>query len=210
MRIMRSLSSGAFTAAIILGTMMLSARPAAAHCDTLGGPVIATARLALEKGDVTPVLKWVKPDKEAEIEAAFAKVLAVRKLSPEAMEMADTYFFETLVRIHREGEGAPYTGLKPAGAVEPAVAMADKALETGSVDQLADAISKHVTEGIRERFAKAYEARKHADESVQAGREFVEAYVQFTHYAERLHLDATTGVEHHGETEGESAPAHKH
>ncbi|HUF76053.1 MAG TPA: DUF6448 family protein [Longimicrobiales bacterium] len=210
MRIMRSLSSGALTAAIVLGATIASAPPAAAHCDTLGGPVIATAELALEKSDVTPVLKWVKPDKEAEIKAAFSKALAVRKLSPEATEMADTYFFETLVRIHREGEGAPYTGLKPAGAVEPAVAMADKALESGSVDQLAGAISKHAAEGIRERFVKAYEARKHADESVQSGREFVEAYVQFTHYVERLHLDATTGVDHHSEPEGQPAPAHQH
>jgi len=67
-----------------------------------------------------------------------------------------------------------------------------------------------VAEGIRERFVKAYEAKKHADESVQAGREFVEAYIGFTHYVERLHLDATTGVEHHGKAEGEPAPVHKH
>ena len=210
MRNVRSLSSGALAAGIVLGAAMLSARPAAAHCDTLGGPVVATAKLALEKGDVTPVLKWVKPENEAEIKAAFAKALAVRKLGPEAKEMADTYFFETLVRIHREGEGAPYTGLKPAGAVEPAVAMADKALETGSVDQLAGALSKHVVEGIRERFVQALEAKKHADESVKAGREFVEAYVGFTHYVERLHLDATTRLGHHDKAVGEPASAHRH
>jgi len=205
----RSLTTGLLAAGLLLAAL-LAPRPASAHCDTLGGPVIATATAALEKGDITPVLKWVKPDKEGEIKAAFARTLAVRKLSAEAREMADMYFFETLVRIHREGEGAPYSGLKPAGAVEPAVAMADKALESGNVDQLAGAIGKHAAEGIGTRFAKAFEAKQHADESVAAGREFVEAYVQFTHYVERLHTDITGDVEHHGETKGEAPPAHQH
>jgi hypothetical protein len=40
--------------------------------------------------------------------------------------------------------------------------------------------------------------QKHADESIEAGREYVEAYVVFTHYVERLYNDATAKVEHHG------------
>jgi hypothetical protein len=196
------------TLALVVAVLM--PRSTSAHCDTLGGPVVTTAKQALEKGDVTPVLKWVKPAQEAEIRAAFGRTLAVRKLGPEAKEMADMYFFETLVRIHREGEGAPYTGLKPAGAVEPAVALADQALEIGNVDHLTSAISAHVVAGIKERFARAFETKKHANESVAAGREFVEAYVQFTHYVERLHLDATTSVEHHGEAAGEEQAAHGH
>jgi len=185
-------------------------RVVSAHCDTLAGPVVTTAKEALDKGDVTPVLKWVSPAHEAEIRAAFARTLAVRKLGPEAKEMADMYFFETLVRIHREGEGAPYTGLKPAAAVEPVVAMADKALESGDVDQLAGVIATHVAHGIKERFARALEAKKHADESVAAGRTFVEAYVQFMHYAERLDNDATTSVAHHGTDTGEEPDSHGH
>jgi hypothetical protein len=161
--------------------------------------VVAAAEIALERGDVTPALKWIRPEHEGEIRAVFAHVLAVRQLGPEARDMADRYLFETLVRIHREGEGAPYTGLKPAGAVDPAVAMADQALEDGSVDRLVDALSGHVAAGIRERYARATEARKHADDSVEAGREFVEAYVQFTHYVEGLHLLATSESAHHGE-----------
>jgi hypothetical protein len=107
-----------------------------AHCDTMDGPVVKAAQAALEKGNVTPVLKWVKPPQEADVRAAFQKTLAVRGLGREARDLADQYFFETLVRLHREGEGAPYTGLKPAGAVEPVVAAADKALEAGSVEEL--------------------------------------------------------------------------
>jgi hypothetical protein len=183
-----------------------------AHCDTLDGPVVKTAKAALDKGDVTPILKWVKKDHEKEIKDLFQKTLIVRTKGKEAKELADMYFFETLVRIHRAGEGAPYTGLKPAGAVEPAVLEADKALESGSVDKLVKLVTETSAKGIRERFHKAYEAKKHADHNVEAGRAFVEAYVQFTHYVERLHMDAASEPEHlHGEhkkVEGETHHQH--
>ena len=170
-----------------------------AHCDTLDGPVVKTAKAALEKGDVTAILKWIKKDDEKEIKDLFQKTLIVRSKGKEAKELADMYFFETLVRIHRAGEGAPYTGLKPAGEVEPAVLEADKALESGSVDNLVKLVTETSAKGIRELFQKAYEAKKHADHNVNAGREFVEAYVQFTHYVERLHMDAASESEpHHG------------
>lgn len=168
-----------------------------AHCDTLDGPVVKTAKTALEKGDVTPILKWIKKENEKEIKSLFQKTLVVRSKGKEAQELADMYFFETLVRIHRAGEGAPYTGLKPAGDVEPAVLEADKALEIGSVDNLVRLVTDASAKGIRERFRKAYEAKKHADHNVEAGREFVEAYVQFTHYVERLHTDAASESNHH-------------
>jgi len=162
-------------------------REALAHCDTLDGPVVATARTALEKGDITPVLKWVRPEDENEIKAAFSKTLAVRGKGPEARELADMYFFETLVRIHRAGEGAAYTGLKPGEAIDPAVALADKALESGSADKLVEVLTNAMAKGIRERFQHAGETKKHADDSVAAGSKFVEAYVIFTHYVEGLH-----------------------
>ncbi len=107
-----------------------------AHCDALDGPVIIEARLALEKGDVTPLLKWVTKEHEDYISNAFVQTLAVRTKGKEAGELADRFFFETLVRVHRAGEGAPYTGLKPAGTITPAVAAADKAILAGSVDKL--------------------------------------------------------------------------
>ena len=168
-----------------------------AHCDTMDGPVIIEAKAALEKGDVTPVLKWVGPDQEAEIRAAFAKTLAVRSLGAEARELADTYFFENLVRLHRAGEGAPYTGLKPAGEVEAPVAAADRAITDGAVDELAREIGQAAESGVRDHFAHLMEARAHKDESVEAGREYVEAYVTFVHYVEGLHNTITGGVEHH-------------
>lgn len=182
-----------------------------AHCDTMDGPVVKTAQAALEKGDVMAVLKWVKPGHEAAIRDAFKKTLAVRGLGKDARDLADRYFFETLVRLHREGEGAPYLGLKPAGAVEPVIAASDKALEAGSVDKLSQEISQLVAEGIRHRFAEALEKKRHADESVAAGREFVRSYVEFTHYVERLHADATSQAAHEPATETPDAHGeHQH
>jgi len=182
---------------MILGSMFLFANSIYAHCDTLDGPVVENARKALASGDVTPLLKWVAADDEQMIRTAFQKTLDVRKLGVQARDLADMYFFETLVRIHRAGEGAPYTGLKPGTAVDPAVALADKALETGSVDKLVNILTDASAKGIRERFHRALETRKHADESVAAGREFVEAYVIFTHYVEGLHTMIKSETGHH-------------
>jgi len=106
------------TGLIAVTVVLLVASPenASAHCDTLNGPVVTAARVALQRGDVTPVLKWVKSTEEREVRDAFRRTMAVRGASAEARDLADLYFFETLVRLHRQGEGEPYTGLKPAGA----------------------------------------------------------------------------------------------
>ena len=176
-----------------------AAATAAGHCDTMDGPVVKDARAALEKGDVTQVLKWVQKDKEGEIRQAFQKTLVVRTKGPEAKELADAYFFETLIRVHREGEGAPYTGLKPAGTpLEPGVAEGDKSLDTGAADELVKAATDAVAAGIKHRHAEALEARKHASESVETGRKFVAAYVEFIHYVERIFADAKGGAHSHG------------
>jgi hypothetical protein len=196
-----------FVVTAVLG-VLLTTRPVLAHCDTADGPVVAAAKVALAKGDITPVLKWVRPEAEPEIRAAFARALAVRGKGPEAQALADQFFFENLVRIHRAGEGAPYTGILPTGTpIEPAIALADQSLDSGNADKLVKAMTHHVEEGIRERFARAAAAKKMADASVDAGREFVEAYVEFTHYVERLHLDATTSATHHA---GAPAASHEH
>jgi len=183
---------------------------AVAHCDTLDGPVVITAKAALEKGDITPALKWIRKEDEKKVGELFNKTLAVRKQNKEAKELADMYFFETLVRIHRAGEGAPYTGLKPAGSVEPSIAAADKALESGSADNLVKLVTDAAAKGIRERFELAKESKKHAEHGVEAGRKFVEAYVEFTHYVERLHMDAAGPSGHSVKPEATGAGGHQH
>ena len=184
-------------ALVIFEILFLYSINARAHCDTLDGPVVESARHALTTGDVTPVLKWISTDDEQLIRTTFQYTMEVRKLGGQAQKLADMYFFETLVRIHRAGEGAPYTGLKPGAEVDPAIALADKALESGSVDKLVGVLTDATAKGIRERFSRALETKKHGDESVAAGREFVEAYVIFTHYVEGLHASVKGGAEHH-------------
>jgi len=175
--------------ALLFGGLFVWPYAAQAHCDTLNGPVVGAAKEALAKKDITPVLKWIKPENEAEVREVFKKARAVRGKGPEAQDLADTYLVETLVRIHRAGEGAPYTGLK-ADEIEPPVAAADKALETGKVEELVKLVTANVADGIRDRFKDTLEKKKHAGESVEAGRKFVEAYVLFTHYVERIYVDA--------------------
>jgi hypothetical protein len=159
---------------------------ASAHCDTLDGPVVSAARLALQQGKIQPVLKWVKTDAEAELRTAFAQALKVRAAGGESRELADRYFFETLVRLHRAGEGAAYTGLKPAGSVEEPIAAADEAIVKGSADQLGAMLSNHLAAGIRERFARVSEAKAHAEDSPEAGRRYVAAYVEYVHFVEAV------------------------
>lgn len=189
-----------------LGTLVVGT--AQAHCDTTGGPVIPEAQAALQNGDVTPVLKWVKKEHETEIKDAFAKALAVRTKGPEAQELADRYFLETLVRIHRAGEGAPYAGIKDE-PVAPIVALSDKALAEGSADEMVKKIAGHIAAAIKEKHAKAVEAQAHKDESVEAGRAFVEAYVTYMHFVEGIHA-AVMGPAAHRPEGAAVADAHKH
>jgi hypothetical protein len=156
----------------------------------MSGPVIKDARDAITKGDVTPVLRWVSPQGEEEVRAAFARTMEVRKAGGKAQELADTWFFENLVRVHRAGEGAPYTGLKETSEEEPAIAAADKALKSGSDEALLKLVTEKVREGIHHRFVETLERQKGAGKSVEAGREFVESYVQFIHYGEGIYLAA--------------------
>lgn len=182
---------------------LLIASPAFAHCDSMDGPVVEDAKRALETRDVTPVLKWVTAEDEDQIHRAFEMALAVRHESDVAMQVADRYFYETVIRVHRASEGEGFTGLKPAGSVEPTIVAADRALEDGSVEPLAEELASAIRHGVEERFAEAYEKRQAAEDSVTRGREYVEAYVQFTHFAEQAHhLVETAAGDPHRETLG--------
>lgn len=161
--------------------------PAVAHCDTLDGPVVAAARKALDTGNVNLVLIWVQKRDEAEIRNHFQKTAAVRKMGGQAKELADMYFFETLVRLHRAGEGAGYTGLKPAGKIEPPIAAADKSLETGQLKEVAHLISSRMEKGLHGHFEDVMKKKKYDPKDVAAGRTFASAYVEYTHYVERLY-----------------------
>lgn len=159
-----------------------------AHCDGLDGPVVKAAQQALTTGNVNLVLGWVQKQDEGEIKSVFQKTLAVRKLGPQAKELADMYFFETLVRLHRASEGAPYTGLKPAGRdIGPAIPAADKAIESGSVKPLLKILTDALNDGVRERFKEVSAKKKFKPDDVEAGRAYVKAYTAFVEYVERIY-----------------------
>lgn len=165
------------------------AAPAAfAHCDWIKGPVVADARAALAKGDVAPVLKWVTAADEPEIRRAFARTLAARAGGEDARDVADQWFFETLVRVHRASEGEPFAGLKGADYEPDAgIEMADHALEASSLAEVEKSLTAALTSELQKRFAAVTEAKKHAGESVAAGRRFVHAYAEFIHFVEEVH-----------------------
>lgn len=196
------MNRSSWTGAALFAAVLLSGSSVFAHCDGMDGPVVTAARQALESGEVNRVLMWVREADEAEIRQAFEHTLAVRKLSTEARQLADLYFFETLVRVHRAGEGAPYTGLKPAGRdIGPAIPAADRALESGSADALLDSLTRAVRDGVHERFARAAARHEFDPHDLAAGRSYVAAYVDFIHYVERVHQAATNPDQAHPHAE---------
>jgi hypothetical protein len=177
---------------------MMVPSPATAHCDGLDGPVVTLARGALETGNVNLVLPWVPTEGEPEIRRAFDHTRSVRQLGPEAKSLADTFFFETLVRVHRASEGAPYTGLKPAGLDRgPAIPAADKALERGSTEAVEKLLTDAIRKGLREHFYAAMSQKQFAPNDVAAGRRYVAAYVPYIHYVEGLWEAATKSASGH-------------
>jgi hypothetical protein len=168
----------------------------------MDGPVVAAARKALEAQDVNFALAYVPESGEAEVRSAFEKVLRARKAAPAAREVADLYFFETVVRIHRAGEGAPYTGLKPAGLDEgPVIPLAEKAIETGSPDALIGALTDTLRQQVGHRFEHMMHLRDYAPDEVARAREYVEAMLGLQVYSHQLYraMKADPHEGHHGE-----------
>jgi hypothetical protein len=169
----------------ILSMLILSTNVTFAHCDTMDGPLIADARKAMGQNNVNYVLKWVSAANESEIRDAFNLVMKVKVLSPEAKELSEKYFFDTLVRIHRAGEGEPFTGVKPTGTpIDDKVLADDKSIEIGNLSPLKNMVSKDILQELTKRFNKVMSLKNFDVNSVAAGREYIEAYVQFFKFAE--------------------------
>lgn len=171
------------------------------HCDSLDGPVISAAREALVTEDVNVVLPFVPEEAEDEVRATFARLLPVRGLGPEAREVADQLFFETVVRLHRAGEGAPYTGLKPAGlSVGPVIPLAERAVESGSVEQLADFLGSVLRDQLKHRLDAVHELGTHRTDSLDDERRYVHAVLGLQVYSHHLYQAMTAG-DHEGGTQ---------
>lgn len=171
------------------------------HCDTRDGPVVKACKKALETGNVNYALIWVPADSEPELKAAFEKTLKARKTGKNARDLADDWFFETAIRLHRAGEGASFTGMKPAGLDEgPVVPKAEKAIKTGDSDEVIHFIVHAVEEDLRNRFEHAMRTKKYDVNDVEAGRAFIQAYINFVVYSHHLYMSIMGGGdrgEHH-------------
>jgi len=173
------------------------------HCDTMDGPVVKAAKMALKTGNVNLILPWVPKKAEAELKKAFAKTRKARKLGKGAADVADYWFFETAVRLHREGEGAPYTGLKPAGLDwGPVVPRAEKAIEKGNPKEAVDFIVHTVEKELQKRFKHAMAKKKYDVNDVDAAREYVRANLGFVLYSHHLYTNVMGGAEHGEEGTG--------
>lgn len=174
-----------------------------AHCDTADGPAVTDGRRALETGNVNFALKWIQADAEAELVEVFKEAVAVRKLGPQAAEVADRLFLETLVRLHRMGEGVGFTGIQPTGAkVDPVVVAADRALDTADDRELMALAPAARRDELHRRFQVALGKKAFDVDNVHAARDFVAAYVSFFKFAE--------GEDHaHGHA-ANAAHAHHH
>jgi hypothetical protein len=171
-------------------------RAAAAHCDTMDGPVVLAGQKALDTGKLDEALVWVPKESESELRALFKKIMTARKkgTSTEVLDLLERYFLETLVRIHRTGEGEPYTGIRPAGTkIEPAIVAADGAIAEGSVEDLTKALGGEIAKGLRTRFAAVQESRDW--KTVAGGRAFVRSYTEYLEYVEKV-AAAVHGAEH--------------
>lgn len=175
------------------------------HCDSMDGPVVLAARRALEANDPNVALAYVKAEGEPEVLEAFQRTIAAHNGNQAANELADLYFLETLVRVHRAGEGAAYTGLKPAGlGFGPVVPVAERAVESGSPDQLIRVLTDKVRDEVVERLGRAMVLKEHASEGVAAAREYVEATLGLEVWSHKLYGCASAGPhDEHGE-------AHEH
>ena len=188
---------------IVFGSllMLFAALPASAHCDSYDGPVIKDATRALETNNVNLVLKWITDEQDQEIIPLFNKTYSLKNGDKEIYAIVEKHFFETLVRLHRETEGAPYTGLKPAGTTKQIIQMTDKALNDGNVDDFLVKLNSHIDKVIREKYQKVAELDKVKNNSKEQGRVFVGAYVDYTHTVEALHGILEHGGGHAGHQE---------
>jgi hypothetical protein len=168
------------------------------HCDSMDGPVVTAARRALEKEDVSLILPYVKDNATEDVKSAFEKAIRARKTDSAAREVADLYFFETVVRLHRAGEGAAYTGLKPAGLdVGPVIPVAEKAIESGSPDALIRLLTDTLRHEVQHRFEHINRLRDYRTGDVAKAREYVEAMLGLEVYSHQLY-QAMKAAAHEG------------
>jgi hypothetical protein len=181
---------------LLTAFILILSQPLSAHCDSYDGPLIKDALKALEISNINPVLKWVDEKYESEIISLFNKTASLKGGDKEVYAIVEKHFLETLVRLHREGEGAPFTGLKPAGSASPIIVLADQAVASGQVKTLITKLDAHLNTVLNEKYNEVMEKSQIKDNSPAEGREYVRAYVEYTHFLEAIHGIIEGGATH--------------
>ncbi|WP_370125592.1 DUF6448 family protein [Sinorhizobium fredii] len=163
--------------------------------------MVTAARRALDAEDFNLILPYVQESSAAELKSAFERVLEARRSGRSARPVADLYFYETAVRLHRAGEGAAYTGLKPAGLdVGPVIPVAEEAIATGSPDALIRLLTDTLRDEVQHRFERIRHLRHHSPTDIPAAREYVEAMLGLEVYSHKLY-QAMKAAPHQGGSE---------
>jgi hypothetical protein len=105
--------------------------------------------------------------------------------------------------MHRAGEGAPYTGLKPGGLDHgPVIPVAEAAIESGSAGELTALLTDVVREEVERRFNHVMELKARSGEGLAHLREYTSAMLGIQVYAHGLYTKARSDPhEQHGEYE---------
>ncbi|TYP94826.1 hypothetical protein LX73_0115 [Fodinibius salinus] len=186
----------ALTSILIFVFMLGFSSISQAHCDRVNGPVAVAAKQALETGDVSKVLIWVGEQQAEELQTKFKQSLKVYNSGKESQKLAEQYFMETTVRLHREAEGMPYTGLKPAQPSSEDIQTAEKALESGNLSPVTDLLAEEIQKKTDELYQHAMEMEEKKGQSVEAGRQWVDAYVKYIVYVHKLYQNIQAGPVH--------------
>jgi len=166
------------------------------HCNTRQGPVAKDARKALKNNDFETVAIWITENEEAELKQKFEKALQVYNKGGESKELAKDYFMENTVRLHRLAEGMSYKGLKTIDEFPEDIQAAEKALDIKDSKPINDLLVKELKDKVDKWHKKTIEAKKHKDESVEAGRKYASTYVKYTVFVHKLYNAIQAGPPH--------------
>ena len=157
-------------------------------CDTMDGPVVTAAELALEMENINYVIPYVKKKYERELRDAFDRAIIVRELSGEAAEVADYWFFETAVRLHVLGDGKSYTGIRHSGLNRgPMITKTEEAIEIGDNTVLKEFLMNLIEESFENQFEEIMSKKEYDLNDVDAARDYITSMLEFIRFTHDLY-----------------------
>lgn len=163
--------------------------------DAMDGPVISSARRALETNNVLLVLPWVPVASEEELRRSFERTVRERGLGKQIAEFVDMRFFESIVRLHMQGEGRTYGGLRPAGTgTNPVTLRVQSAVEEENPEKLIHFMITALEDQLLIRYREVVAHKGYDETDLTEAREYVRALTELTGYSERLYGTVTSST----------------